>query len=52
MYKIGILWHIVDLSCGRKVVNFFSIMVHWTLNLSEPHKVRKEENVGFHQHQQ
>lgn len=27
-------------------------MRHWTLNLSEPHKVRKERNGEFHEHQQ
>lgn len=52
MYRTGIFVAYCDLYCRRNVVNFFSIILHWLLNLSEPNKVRKAGSSEFHQHQQ
>lgn len=43
MHEIGILWHIVTYIVGERClfVFFFSLMLHWLLNVSEPDRARK-----------
>lgn len=43
MHEIGILWHIVTYIVGERCLFFFffSLMLHWLLNVSEPDRARK-----------